>query len=169
MKRIGFLLLVLCAPALAAPFTDDEARKIQSHGPWPAPWSPDPSNRVSGNKNAIDLGERLFERRLPVTARSPLRCRSPATGAAAAARGSQVDSAAGVVNVRYLRWFGWDGCDSLWASINPDWMRSAGGRGEIRPGGRDRLPLRKTFGTAGADDENLVDAAKALAAFRRRW
>ena len=30
------------------------------HGPWPPPLKPDPSNRVSGQPEAIALGEKLF-------------------------------------------------------------------------------------------------------------
>ena len=42
------------------PFTEGELRAIMAHGPWPAPWVRDPSNRVSGNEEAIAFGERLF-------------------------------------------------------------------------------------------------------------
>src|SRR6267378_1935361 len=46
---------------LAKPiFTDTEIRIILSHGPWPAPAQPDPSNRVSGKPDAIEFGTRLF-------------------------------------------------------------------------------------------------------------
>ncbi|MEQ1783965.1 MAG: cytochrome c peroxidase, partial [Hyphomonadaceae bacterium] len=33
---------------------------ILAHGPWPQPWRADPSNRVSGQPAAIELGRRLF-------------------------------------------------------------------------------------------------------------
>ncbi len=184
MKRTAFfLLLVLCAPALAATFTDDEARKIQLHGPWPVPWSPDPSNRVSGNKNAIDLGERLFfERRLSVNGEIACsRCHLPernwSDGLPHAIGLKEVDrNAPSVVNVRYHHWFGWDGAhDSLWAqSINPildprELGMSAASVAKFIRSDRDfACRYRKTFGAApGADDEKiLVDAAKALAAFQ---
>jgi cytochrome c peroxidase len=183
MKRIAFLLLVLCAPALAATFTDDEARRIQSHGPWPAPWSGDPSNRVSRNKSAIDLGERLFfERRLSVNGEvSCSRCHLPernwSDGLPRAVGLKEVDrNAPSVVNVRYHHWFGWDGAhDSLWAqSINPileprELGMSAASVAKFIRGDRDlACRYRKTFGAApGGDDEKiLVDAAKALAAFQ---
>ncbi|NDH54937.1 MAG: cytochrome-c peroxidase, partial [Betaproteobacteria bacterium] len=42
------------------PFSADETAAILRHGPWPQPWSHDPSNRASGNAEAIFLGERLF-------------------------------------------------------------------------------------------------------------
>ena len=56
-------LLLVCASiswAQALDFTEAETRAILRHGPWPAPWSPDPTNRVSGQSEAIALGERLF-------------------------------------------------------------------------------------------------------------
>ncbi|HKW39490.1 MAG TPA: cytochrome c peroxidase, partial [Burkholderiales bacterium] len=183
MKRTAFLLLVLCAPALAANFTDGEARRIQSHGPWPAPWTPDPSNRVSGNPSAIDLGERLFfERRLSANGGiSCSRCHLPernwSDGLPRAVGLAEVDrNAPSVVNVRYHRWFAWDGAhDSLWAqSISPileprELGMSAAGVAKFIRGDRDlACRYRKAFGAApGADNEKiLVDAAKALAAFQ---
>ena len=33
---------------------------ILQHGPWPPRASRDPSNRVSGKREAIELGEKLF-------------------------------------------------------------------------------------------------------------
>lgn len=41
-------------------FTASEVRKILSHGPWPAPALPDPTNRVSDKPDAIEFGTRLF-------------------------------------------------------------------------------------------------------------
>src|SRR5712671_932836 len=41
-------------------FTDSEIRIILSHGPWPALAPPDPTNRVSGQADAIEFGTRLF-------------------------------------------------------------------------------------------------------------
>lgn len=41
-------------------FTDGEIRIILSHGPWPVPVRPDPTNRVSGKPDAIEFGTRLF-------------------------------------------------------------------------------------------------------------
>ena len=183
MKRIGLLLLLVAAPALAATFTDEEARKIASHGPWPAPWSGDPSNRVSGNKNAIDLGERLFfERRLSVNGQiSCSRCHLPernwSDGLPRAVGLKEVDrNAPSVVNVRYHHWFGWDGAhDSLWAqSINPIFdarelgMSAASVAKFVRSDRDMACRYQKTFGAApGTDDEKiLVDTAKALAAFQ---
>jgi cytochrome c peroxidase len=183
MKVLCLLSFFISASALAVTFTDDEARKIQSHGPWPAAWSSDPSNRVSGDKNAIDLGERLFfERRLSVNGEiSCSRCHLPernwSDGLPRAVGLKEVDrNAPSVVNVRYLRWFGWDGAhDSLWAqSINPildprELGMSAASVAKFIRSDRDFVcRYRKTFGAApGADDEKiLVDVAKALASFQ---
>src|SRR5262245_55145570 len=41
-------------------FSESERRMILQHGPWPPPSVRDPSNRVSGKTEAIELGERLF-------------------------------------------------------------------------------------------------------------
>jgi cytochrome c peroxidase len=41
-------------------FTAEEIRAIVAHGPWPPPLATDPSNRASGKREAIELGERLF-------------------------------------------------------------------------------------------------------------
>jgi cytochrome c peroxidase len=183
MKGVCLLLFVASATASAANFTDDEARKIQSHGPWPAPWSGDPSNRVSRNKSAIDLGERLFfERRLSVNGEiSCSRCHLPernwSDGLPRAVGLKEVDrNAPSLVNVRYHHWFGWDGAhDSVWAqSINPildprELGMSVASVAKFVRSDRDlACRYRKTFGAApGGDDEKiLVDAAKALAAFQ---
>jgi cytochrome c peroxidase len=184
MKNVcALLMFAVSAAALAATFTDEEAKKIAAHGPWPAPWSPDPSNRVSGNKNAIDLGERLFfERRLSVNGQlSCSRCHLPernwSDGLPRAVGLAEVDrNAPSVVNVRYHHWFGWDGAhDSVWAqSINPmldprELGMNAASVAKLLRGDKDlSCRYRKTFGAApAADDEKiLVDAAKALAAFQ---
>ena len=180
-----FLLLTASAAAFAAPvaFTDEEAHKIAAHGPWPAPWTRDPSNRVSGNAGAIDLGERLFfERRLSVNGEiSCSRCHLPernwSDGLPRAVGLEEVErNAPSVMNVRYQHWFGWDGAhDSLWAqSIRPivdprEMGASSGALAKLVRDDRDlACRYRRTFGAApAADDEKvLVDLAKALAAFQ---
>ncbi len=186
MKSVcALLMFAVSAAAFAAPvaFTDEDAKKIAAHGPWPAPWSPDPSNRVSGNKSAIDLGERLFfERRLSVNGQlSCSRCHLPernwSDGLPRAIGLAEVDrNAPSVVNVRYHHWFGWDGAhDSLWAqSINPildprELGMSAASVAKFVRNDRDlSCRYQKTFGAApGNNDEKiLVDTAKALASFQ---
>ena len=164
-------------------FTDDELRAILRHGPWPAPWSPDPSNRVSGNPQAIELGERLFfEPRLSpsgkvlcATCHAPFRGwqdgRARAFGLAEVERNTQ-----SLVNVRYNRWFGWDGAgDSLWAqSIRPilDAREMGGSQSAaaalVRGDAELSCRFAAAFGVAPpADDEGLLAAiGKALAAFQ---
>ena len=129
--RISLLTLFLLAAtgiAHAIDFTPQEVRAILRHGPWPAPWKPDPSNRVSGNPDAIVLGEKLFfEPRL--SAKGGVLCATchvPYKGwQDGRARGMghvEVDrNTQSLLDVRWNRWFGWDGAgDSLWAqSIRP--------------------------------------------------
>jgi cytochrome c peroxidase len=164
-------------------FTDAEVRAILRHGPWPAPWSPDPSNRVSGNPEAIALGERLFfEPRLSpsgkvlcATCHAPFRgwqdARARAFGLAETDRNTP-----SLFNVRNNRWFGWDGAgDSLWAqSIRP--VLEAREMGGSQTGaaalvrGDPELSCRfeKTFGAPppAEDDGVLAGIGKALAAFQ---
>ena len=164
-------------------FNEAETRAILRHGPWPAPWSPDPSNRVSAHPEAIDLGERLFfEPRLSpsgkvlcATCHVPFRgwqdARARAFGLAEAERNTP-----SIVNVRYNRWFGWDGAgDSLWAqSLRPilEAREMGGSQAEavalVR--GDPELACRfgKTFGIPPPADDAAVFAAigKALAAFQ---
>jgi cytochrome c peroxidase len=150
------------------------------------PWAPDPSNRVSGRVEAIELGRRVFfdtrfsaNRQVAcVTCHLPERAfadgREQAVGIVPVDRNTP-----GLLNVRLNRWFGWDGAgDSLWSQ-------------SVRPfldpremGGSDRLVAdtvrsdpdlsacyRAAFGAPpGASDEVvLVDVAKALAAYQETF
>jgi len=164
-------------------FSADETRRILRHGPWPPPWSPDPSNRVSGKPAAIELGERLFfETRLSHDGSiSCATCHVPERawqdGRATSAGREPVDrNTPSVLNVRLQRWFGWSGAsDNLWAqSIRPlldarEMDASAARIARLLRADRDlRAGYARAFGAPpGADDEAiLVDAAKALAAFQ---
>ncbi len=109
-------------------FTEAEIATILSHGPWPAPWQPDPSNRASGNGAAIYLGERLFfDKRLSADGSlSCGQCHLPdlrwTDGRTQALGRLRLDrNTPHLNNVRLNRWFGWDGGnDSLWSqSIQP--------------------------------------------------
>ena len=109
-------------------FSERERAAILQHGPWPPPFKRDPSNRVSGDPAAVALGERLFfEPRLSgpgsvlcATCHAPGRAfqdgRPRAFGLAPVDRNTP-----SILNVRYGRWYGWDGGhDSLWSqSIRP--------------------------------------------------
>ena len=187
MKRILFFFLVglssVNTNAQAVELADVEKRAILRHGPWPAPWSRDPSNRVSGKPAAIELGERLFfEPRLSPSGKVLCStCHAPFRGwqdgrARALGHTDEVErNTPSVLNVRYGRWFGWDGAgDSLWAqSIRPILdAREMGGsvaqaaalvRGD--PGLSCRF--EKVFGALSRDDGSILAAiGKALAAFQ---
>ena len=183
-------LLLLAAGGAAAPqvpgaldFTEAETRAILRHGPWPAPWVRDPSNRASGDPQAIELGERLFfEPRLSpsgkvlcATCHAPFRGwqdgRAHAFGLAETERNTQ-----SLLDVRYQRWFGWDGAgDSLWAqSIRPILEpREMGGSAAqaaalVRGDGELACRFERVFGALprAADEAVLAGIGKALAAFQ---
>jgi cytochrome c peroxidase len=181
VKRALVLLLAALAPAALA-FTDAEERAIAAHGPWPPAFAPDPSNRASGNRDAIELGERLFfDRRLSSSGeRSCSRCHVPernwTDGEARALGLARVDrNTPSLANVRLQRWFGWDGAnDSLWAqSIRPlldarELAMSAAQVASLVRGDPDlACRYRRVFGAIPDGDEAvLVGVAKALAAFQ---
>ena len=176
------MLSGIAAPAAALDFTAGEQRRILRHGPWPPASRPDPSNRASGEPAAIAFGRALFfEPRLSVSGRvSCATCHRPDrawTDGLPQSRGQRaVDrNAPALFNLRFNRWFGWDGAqDSLWAqNLRPLLDSREMGVG---PGGAARLVrsdrqlscgYRRAFGEApGADDERIfVDLGKALAAF----
>jgi cytochrome c peroxidase len=162
-------------------FEPDEIKKILSHGPWPPPTRSDPSNRVSGKREAIAFGEKLFfEPRLSGTG-SVLcaTCHVPfRTFQDNRPRGfglQEVDrNTPSVVNTRFYRWYGWDGAhDSLWSQsvrplLDPREMNASAAHvaGAVR-----RLfsnEYQKAFGTPvpGEDERVLTDVGKALAAFQ---
>ena len=176
---------VIAADSAAAPprFSADEIRRILQHGPWPLPWSRDPSNRVSGKPAAIALGERLFfDPRL--SSRNSLSCATCHVPAKNWSDGrklgvglEEVDrNTPSVLNVRLNRWFGWDGAnDNLWAqSTRPllDQRELAVSERHVadllRNDGELACRYRKAFSAPppANDEAVLVDAGKALAAFQ---
>jgi cytochrome c peroxidase len=193
--RRGCLLLfavVACLPAgfaagdnsgTLARFSADEVRRILQHGPWPMRWSRDPSNRASGKPAAIAFGERLFfDARL--SAKASMACaschepeRNWADGRKLGVGLEEVDrNTPSVMNVRYNRWFGWDGSnDNLWAQS----MRPLLDPRELAVDDRHVAELlrndrelacryRQAFGAPPSPSDNeavLVDVGKALAAF----
>ena len=176
------LLSGLAAPAPALDFTAEERRRILRHGPWPPAKLPDPSNRVSGKPAAIAFGRALFfDPRLSVSgAVSCATCHQPDrawTDGVARSRGQRIvdRNAPGLFNLRFNRWFGWDGAqDSLWAqNLRPllDAREMGAGSGGaarlVRSDRRLSCLYRRAFGAApGADDARVfVDLGKALAAF----
>ena len=170
------------APGIA--FTEEEKRKILSHGPWPPQRVPDPSNRVSGRLEAVALGERLFyEPRLSGTG-SVLcaTCHVPFRGFQdGRARGFGLEegdrNTPTLLNVRFERWFGWDGAnDSLWAQsvrplLDPREMRSSPAHvaAFVRGDRWFAAGYEKSFGRKAGnetDEALLVNVGKALAAFQ---
>ena len=139
-SRIAFVALAACAvlPWISSAdesvtprlfFTEGEITIILSHGPWAAaPVPRDPTNRVSGKPDAIELGTRLFfDQRLSgngtkacATCHVPERNwtdnRPRGVGMAEVDRNTPT-----LMNLRGQRWFGWDGAtDSLWSqSLRP--------------------------------------------------
>jgi cytochrome c peroxidase len=191
MHALAFMLL-LSAGALGADgghpgltgFTEAERAAIVRHGPWPMPWKPDPSNRVSGDPAAAQLGFRLFfDARLSEGAvMSCATCHRPEHGFAEARATSQgrvplTRNAPGLNNVRFNRWFGRDGgTDSLWASSIRTFLKKE--EFNTSPALVEALlsedqDLRSEFEAVFGSDEELqrgetamVLIAKALAAFQ---
>ena len=167
-----------------APFTRAEVASILMHGPWPAPRSHDPSNRVSGKAEAIEFGTHLFfDQRL--SGKGNVSCgtchvpdRNWTDNMQRGVGNTEMDrNTPTLMNIRLGRWFGWDGAaDSLWAqSIRPILdPRELGSSARqvadlVRNDGQLACRYRNTFGAAPSsrDDEAvLVDVAKALAAFQ---
>lgn len=187
LAAAGLTLLASLAVAQEVTFTDAEVRAILAHGPWPVPLAKDPTNRVSGERRAIEFGERLFfDSRLSASGKfSCGTCHVPernwtdnlTRGAAVA----EVDrNTPTLMNVRLGRWFGWTGAaDSLWSqSIRPmlDARELASTPRHIAESVRKDEQLscryRKAFGEApsSTDDEGvMVNVAKALAAFQETF
>jgi cytochrome c peroxidase len=164
-------------------FSKDERRVILQHGPWPPPPARDPSNRVSGNPEAIALGEKLFfDPRVSGKNMSCATCHVPEKGWADGRKVGmgmvEVDrNTPSVHNVGFQRWFGWDGAnDNLWAqSVRP--MLDAREMGSTERNVADLVRndadlacrYRKAFSAAPATDNDegvVVNAGKALAAFQ---
>lgn len=189
MTRIAVLccLLAMAAAAIrpAAAQTlllsETEISAALSHGPWPLPIAADPSNRVSGNADAVALGKRLFfSEDLSATGTiSCATCHVPELGftdGRARGQGTAVldRNTQSLFNLRHQRWFGWDGAnDNLWAqSIRPLLHRHemgppTGSLGRLLSGGDFGPAYSALFGPADRQDRNamLVNVGKALAAY----
>lgn len=187
LRLVGLIAVVLAAgssPAAGQVALDAAERaKVLAHGPWPLPWSGDPSNRVSGRPGAIAFGERLFfDTRLSSNGLvSCAACHQPKkswTDGHAQGIGLKVAerNTPTIANVRYAHWFGWDGAhDNLWAqSIRPILdpremgMTPQAVAKVVRDTSMFSCHYRKAFGSAPPADDTavLVDVAKALAAFQ---
>ena len=165
------------------PFSADETAAILRHGPWPQPWSGDPSNRASGNAEAIFLGERLFfDPRLSVNGKlSCGTCHEPERnwidGEKRGLGLARVDrNTPSLLDVRLHRWFGHDGAaDSLWSQsmrpiVDAREMGATAAHVAKLVRGDAKLACRyeNIFGEAppADDDAVLVGVGKALAAFQ---
>ena len=151
------------------------------HGPWPPPARPDPSNRVSGKPEAIAFGEQLFyEPRLSgtgsvlcATCHAPFRqfqdARPRAFGLEEVDRNTPT-----LLNVRFNRWFGWDGAnDTLWKqSLRPllDAREMRSSPAHVANAVRTLFSpsYEKAFSrpVPRNDEEVLADVGKALAAYQ---
>ena len=165
----------------AVKFSKEEIAKILQHGPWPPPLAPDPSNRVSGKAAAVALGEQLFFEPalsgsgsvLCATCHAPYRhfqdARPRAFGLAPVDRNTPT-----LVNARFHRWFGWDGAqDSLWSQsirplLDPKEMNATPAHvaGTVRKLFARQYERAFNRAVPAQDEEVLVDAGKALAAFQ---
>jgi cytochrome c peroxidase len=164
-------------------FTEKEIRIILFQGPWRSPAGQDPSNRVSGNRHAIELGTRLFfDPRLSGTGTvSCSTCHVPerhwsdnlrrGVGLAEVDRNTPT-----VANLHGQRWSGWGGAaDSLWsqslrAIVDQRELAATPPHvaGLIRTDQDLSCRYRRAFGAApasAADEALFVDAGKVLAAF----
>jgi cytochrome c peroxidase len=190
-KAVALVLGALAPLAVLAteevPFTEAEIRAIVAHGPWPTPIATDPSNRASGRRAAVELGERLFfDARLSADGRfSCGTCHLPernwtdnkVRGVAAA----EVDrNTPTLMNARLGHWYGWDGgADSLWSqSIRPILdARELGATPRhvaelMRKDEQLSCRYQRTFGAPPSptdDEEVLVNVAKILAAFQETF
>ena len=177
--------LLLVTPVLADNtllLTQSQLSQLQAHGPWPPVIKPDPSNRLSGNAEAIEFGRRLFfsTRLSGDNATSCVSCHAPedafASGRVIKNGLLELDrNTLSLFNVRFNRWFGWDGSnDNLWAQS----MRPIVSTQEMKlPKQALRKVIREStflrsyqhfFGEISAHDDDLVlvNIAKALAAYQ---
>ncbi len=172
-----FAGLACSAGAATLSFNAEERSRIQAHGPWPAPTSPDPSNRVDGQAAAISLGRLLFsDRRLSANGTlACATCHDPKRGFQDGRRFSRHGrNTLSLLDAGQRRWLGWDGAtDSLWAaSLAPLTSSSelaATPQTVLALLQRDtslRASYQALFGTPAADTSLLVNTAKALAAYQ---
>ncbi len=176
-------------PGAPGEFSPQEIQRILAHGPWPQPVLRDASNRVSGNPQAIALGQMLFfdarlSRRTDMACAT---CHQPGRGftdgrdraeGSGAAKPRLDRNTQGLWNVAHGRWFGWDGgSDSLWnfalrPMLHPDEL--AASAAHIARLVRQQPDMACRYGTVfgkqvgaspAADELVMVNVAKALAAY----
>jgi len=162
--------------------TEQQLSQVLAHGPWPPMTKPDPSNRLSGNKQAIEFGRRLFfsTRLSGDNTKSCISCHAPdeafASGRVVKKDPDDLDrNTLSLLNVRFNRWFGWDGSnDNLWAqSMRPiisirEMNLPTEKLREVIQESTFLAPYKAFFGEISqhSDDLVLVNIGKALAAFQ---
>ena len=161
--------------------TKDEIEATLRLGPWPPVVEKDPSNKVSGDTEAINLGRRIFSN--PSFSKngtvSCATCHNPDHGfteqKSRAELSSRLDrNTQSLLNVKYQRWFSWDGShDNLWAQSFAPLLKS----NEMDlPSNQLRTILSETefksdysnlFGPLSnqSSDDMFVSVGKALAAY----
>jgi cytochrome c peroxidase len=165
-------------------FSETEIRQILSHGPWGAYAPPDPTNRASGKREAIELGMHLFfDQRL--SGKGTVSCgtchvpeRNWTDNARRGTGMAEMDrNTPTLMNLHGARWYGWDGAaDSLWfmslrpildereLAATPDHVARL-----VRTDDQLSCRYRKVFGDPPSPsdaDAVLAGVAKALAAFQ---
>ncbi len=173
------LVLWAAAPAAAEvlKFSPEERARIEAHGPWPPLRMPDAGNRVDGQRDAIELGRRLFfDRRL--SASGELACASCHNPRRAFQDGRRFSrhgrNTPSLLDAGQRAWLGWDGAnDSLWAATlapltSADELAATPAQLfhllKRDPGLSQRY--RSLFGAPLADETLLVNVAKAMAAYQ---
>ncbi len=169
----------------ALSLTKAEVEKIVAHGPWPPAHKRDPSNRVSGDKAAIELGRRMFfDNRFSGDGKmSCATCHEPRLGwadgvARRVTHAGKLDrNSMSLMDVGFNRWFGWGGqADNLWAQsirpiVAPEEMNATVDQVVTLLRGDEDYARRYTavFGEPAAQSKGeatLVNVGKALAAFQ---
>lgn len=184
MIRFVIAFLVLSSPAFAGHLlTQEEVEKTLSFGPWPPQFIADQSNRVSGNADAIALGERLFND--PILSQGGVfacaSCHNPDQAFAtpiprAVGRGIELErNTPSVRNLQGMRWYGWAGrSDNLWAaSLHPlvseqELAQTTVSLKGVMVTSQYAEPFEGLFGALEfqSPEEVLVNVAKTLAAYQ---
>jgi len=188
LVALGLVCAALPVSAQVA-FDATERAAILRHGPWPMAVARDPSNRVSGQRAAIEFGEVLFRsKRLSESGGTACgRCHDPDKAWTDSPRRSWLGdrgrtpppgdlhrNTPSLWNMGLARWYGWGGgSDSLWAfTIRPleHPVEMGGGAPHVarlmRADPEFSCRYTRVFGAPAVDDQTvMVNVTKAIAAF----